>query len=112
MSSQGITVLGSTGSIGENTLKVLHRHPERFHVVALSAHSNFTRLAQQCKQHQARYAVTSNSSGAKALQAALDDLDCKSEVIAGADALMTVAGMVDTDVVMAAIVGAAVPGPA
>lgn len=48
MVSQGITVLGSTGSIGESTLDVLARHPDRYHVVALSAHSNIARLAEQC----------------------------------------------------------------
>jgi 1-deoxy-D-xylulose-5-phosphate reductoisomerase len=107
MSSQGITVLGSTGSIGESTLSVLQCHPERFHVVALSAHKNITRLAEQCAQHQARYAVINDPSMAGELQLALDQLRCKSEIIAGADALSIAAGMDETDVVMAAIVGAA-----
>ena len=107
MISQGITVLGSTGSIGESTLKVLQNHPDRFHVVALSTHSNVTRLAEQCAQHHARYAVISSTAGAKKLQAALDELNCKSKVIAGQGALSTAARMEETDVVMAAIVGAA-----
>ena len=107
MSSEGITVLGSTGSIGENTLDVLARHPDRYHVVALSAHANVNRLAEQCLQHQARYAVISDESKSKALQSALDQLNCKSEVLAGKDALSTVVRMDETDVVMAAIVGAA-----
>ena len=107
MVSQGITVLGSTGSIGESTLNVLARHPERYHVVALSAHDNVIRLAQQCRQHNARYAVVSDQAKVPALQAALDELQCKSEVLAGCDALGTVAGMDETEIVMAAIVGAA-----
>ncbi len=107
MLSQGITVLGSTGSIGTNTLDVLARHPDRFHVVALSAHSNVTRLAEQCLQHHARYAVISNPTRAIELQSALDQLQCKAEVLAGRDALSTIARMHETDVVMAAIVGAA-----
>ena len=107
MTSQGITVLGSTGSIGESTLKVLQHHPDRFHVVALSGHGNIKRLAEQCKQHRARYAVISDTAKAKDLQAALDRLGCETEVIAGQDALSTAACMDETDVVMAAIVGAA-----
>ena len=107
MVSQGITVLGSTGSIGESTLDVLARHPDRYHVVALSAHSNVARLAEQCLQHNARYAVISDKSRAGELKTALDQLKCKSEVLAGRDALGAVACMDETDAVMAAIVGAA-----
>ncbi len=107
MISQGITVLGSTGSIGENTLDVLARHPDRYHVVALSAHANVNRLAEQCLQHRARYAVISDATQAGALRSALDQLQCKSEVLAGRDALSTVVRMAETEVVMAGIVGAA-----
>ena len=107
MVSQGITVLGSTGSIGESTLDVLARHPDRYHVVALSAHRNMTRLAEQCLQHNARYAAVSDKSKAGELKSALDQLKCKSEILAGRDALGAVACMDETDAVMAAIVGAA-----
>ncbi|HEY5775966.1 MAG TPA: 1-deoxy-D-xylulose-5-phosphate reductoisomerase [Xanthomonadales bacterium] len=107
MISQGITVLGSTGSIGENTLNVLARHPDRYHVVALSAHTNVSRLAEQCLQHRARYAVIGDEDQAGALQSALDQLNCKSEVLAGKDALSSAVRMDETEVVMAAIVGAA-----
>jgi len=105
--SHGITVLGSTGSIGENTLDVLARHRDRYHVVALSAHANVKRLAEQCLQHRARYAVISDETRAGALRSALDQLKCKSEVLAGKDALSTVVRMDETEVVMAGIVGAA-----
>ncbi len=107
MISQGITVLGSTGSIGVNTLKVLERHPHRFHVVALSGDTNFRLLARQCSFHKARFAVISDASHAKALQNALDELGCKSEVLGGREALSDVVRLHETDVVMAAIVGAA-----
>jgi 1-deoxy-D-xylulose-5-phosphate reductoisomerase len=105
--SHGITVLGSTGSIGENTLDVLARHRDRYHVVALSAHANVKRLAEQCLQHRARYAVISDETRVGALRSALDQLKCKSEVLAGKDALSTVVRMDETEVVMAGIVGAA-----
>ena len=107
MISQGITILGSTGSIGESTLKVLALHPGRYHVVALSAHSNAVRLAEQCKQHQARYAVISDKNKAGELQTALDALECNSEVLAGNSALSEVVSLTETEAVMAAIVGAA-----
>ena len=107
MISQGITVLGSTGSIGESTLNVLARHPDRYHVVALSAHSNVTRLAEQCLQYGARYAVISDSTKVLELQSALNDLKCKSVILAGPESLSDVSRMEETDVVMAAIVGAA-----
>jgi 1-deoxy-D-xylulose-5-phosphate reductoisomerase len=107
LTSQGVTVLGSTGSIGKNTLDVLARHADAYHVVALSAHSNVNGLAEQCLQHQARYAVISDSTKAGALRSALDQLNCKSEILAGKDALNSAVQMDETEVVMAAIVGAA-----
>ena len=107
MSSQGITILGSTGSIGVSTLDVLARHPDTYHVVALSGHSNVMRLAEQCRQHGAKYAVISDAAKAGELKKAMDQIKCTSEILAGKDALRTVAGMDETEVVMAAIVGAA-----
>jgi len=107
VTGQGITVLGATGSIGESTLKVLASHKDRYKVVALSAHSNFNRLAEQCNEFQARYAVIDDPALAKPLQSALDDLGCRSEVLAGRQALSDVVRLDETEVVMAAIVGAA-----
>ena len=107
MARQGITILGSTGSIGVNTLDVLSRHPGRYQVVALGAHRNFKRLAKQCQQHHAQYAVISDESMASQLQSELDHLHCNAKVLAGSSALCDVARMDETDVVMASIVGAA-----
>ena len=107
MGSRGITVLGSTGSIGESTLEVLSLHPDRYHVVALSAHSNINRLAEQCTKHNARYAVISDPDRAVELQSALDQMKCGAEILAGPAALSEAVLMDDTQVVMAAIVGAA-----
>ncbi|MEX2320325.1 MAG: hypothetical protein WD668_03160, partial [Saccharospirillum sp.] len=56
-SRQWVTVLGSTGSVGCNTLDVIARHPDRFGVFALSGHRNIDLLAQQIEQHRPRYAV-------------------------------------------------------
>jgi 1-deoxy-D-xylulose-5-phosphate reductoisomerase len=107
MDSLGITILGATGSVGQSTLKVLALHPDRYHVVALSGHNNTALLAEQCQQHNARYAVISDPSLASEMQAALDALDCRSELLVGTEALNQVVKHDDTDMVMAAIVGAA-----
>ena len=107
MNSQGISILGATGSVGQSTLKVLELHPERYHVVALSGHNNTALLAEQCLQHNARYAVISDPSLASEMQAALHTRGCRSELLVGADALNEVVKLDETDMVMAAIVGAA-----
>jgi 1-deoxy-D-xylulose-5-phosphate reductoisomerase len=103
----GITVLGSTGSIGVSTLDVVSRHPQRFHVVALSANRNVERMAEQCRRVQPAYAVMVDPDAALALREALADMRRPPEVLAGAEALETVAALPETDYLMAAIVGAA-----
>jgi 1-deoxy-D-xylulose-5-phosphate reductoisomerase len=107
LNKQGITVLGATGSIGQNTLRVLELHADRYQVIGLTAHRNAALLAEQCKKHAARYAVMGDSTKTAQLQLALDNLDCKTEVLHGPDALSAVACLDETDTVMAAIVGAA-----
>ncbi|NOR19685.1 MAG: 1-deoxy-D-xylulose-5-phosphate reductoisomerase [Xanthomonadales bacterium] len=107
MASQGISILGATGSIGESTLRVLAGHTDRYHIVALSADKNYQRLAEQCKQHRSRYAVINDVTLAPALQSALNELGCQSEVLAGRKSLSQVVCLQETEVVMAAIVGAA-----
>jgi len=97
VASQGISVLGATGSIGVSTLKVLAGHTDRYHVVALSADKNYQRLAEQCKQHRARYAVINDASLAVALRSALDQLGCRSEVLAGREALSEVVRLDETE---------------
>ncbi|MDD3517246.1 MAG: 1-deoxy-D-xylulose-5-phosphate reductoisomerase [Chromatiales bacterium] len=103
----GVTVLGATGSIGVSTLDVLARHPERYRVVALTAHSNVELLFEQCRRHAPRWAVLSNPDLAPAFERRLRDAGLPTEVLAGAEALAHVAALPETDYVMAAIVGAA-----
>ena len=104
---QRICVLGSTGSIGGNTLDVLARHPEAYEVVALSAMSRVDLLAAQCRQVNPRYAVLPAADKAAELRAALSGAGLRTEVLSGARALEEVAAHPDVDAVMAAIVGAA-----
>ncbi|MCB1363038.1 MAG: 1-deoxy-D-xylulose-5-phosphate reductoisomerase [Rhodobacteraceae bacterium] len=99
-----VSVFGSTGSIGENTLDLLARQPGRFHVVALSGGRNVARLAEQARAHRAELAVT-------AFPECLDELRSRLggsgvEVAAGPEALIEAADR-PADWVMSAIVGAA-----
>jgi 1-deoxy-D-xylulose-5-phosphate reductoisomerase len=104
---RGVTILGSTGSIGVNTLDVVARHPDRFRVIALSAHSQVDRLLQQCVACSPRYAVVPNEEAAASLRATLRAAGIATEVLVGDAALAYIAALPDVDSVMAAIVGAA-----
>ncbi|MGO2147243.1 1-deoxy-D-xylulose-5-phosphate reductoisomerase [Halomonas sp.] len=106
-SCQWITVLGSTGSIGVSTLDVIARHPERYRVYALTAHTSREVLLEQCLAHHPRIAVLDHGDDAQWLRQALDDADQPTVVLAGREALCQVAREACVDAVMAAIVGAA-----
>ena len=102
-----VTVLGSTGSVGESTLDVIERNPGRYQVVALTAHRNTQRLAEQCARFDAQLAVIADSSRENDLHQALKELDCRAAVLSGESGLVEAAGLPGVDSVMAAIVGAA-----
>ena len=104
---KGIAVLGSTGTIGEATLDVASRHPDRFRVVALAAHSNHEALFTQCERFRPDCAALVDRTAASKLAERLTSAGIPTRVLAGADALSTVATLAEADVVMAAIVGAA-----
>jgi len=106
-SVQRITVLGSTGSIGVNTLDVLARHPDQFSVFALSGHSRIDVLFSQCLAHQPQFAVATDPLAATELQSRLAAAGSHTRVLLGHEALDEVAAHPDVDMVMAAIVGAA-----
>jgi 1-deoxy-D-xylulose-5-phosphate reductoisomerase len=107
MSIRNVTILGSTGSIGVNTLDVIARHPDRFRVFALSAASRVEELAAQCEKFRPRLAAMADITHAEALRSRLKSAHCDTQVLSGNDALEQIAAHADTDVVMAAIVGAA-----
>jgi 1-deoxy-D-xylulose-5-phosphate reductoisomerase len=107
MQQQGITVLGATGSIGKSTLDVVARHPERYRVVALTAHRQVEALAAQCIQFQPDYAVIGDEASATLLQQKLAQSAAETTVLVGVEGLEQVAALPEVDQVMAAIVGAA-----
>ncbi|MEK7738194.1 MAG: 1-deoxy-D-xylulose-5-phosphate reductoisomerase, partial [Pseudomonadota bacterium] len=104
---QRLTILGATGSIGLSTLDVVARHPERFEVLALTAHTRMAALAQLCIAHRPRYAVAANDKDASTLTGELRTAGLATEVLAGPRGLEQVAALSEVDTVMAAIVGSA-----
>lgn len=100
---QTLAILGSTGSIGVQTLDIARENPERFEVRSLTAHSNWERLAAQAREFDADSVVIADQTHYKALSEALRDTDTK--VYAGADAVAQVARGGDTQVVVNALVG-------
>jgi 1-deoxy-D-xylulose-5-phosphate reductoisomerase len=104
---KGIAILGSTGTIGEATLDVAGRHPDRFRVVALAAHSNHEALYAQIQRHRPAFAALAERVAAAKLAQRVASAGLPTRVLAGPEALSTVATLPETDAVMAAIVGAA-----
>lgn len=102
-----LAILGSTGSIGANTLAVVDRHPDRFEVVALSADRQVDRLFEQCRQYRPRYAAMADASAAGQLRLKVREAGLHCEVLSGAQALEQIAAAPEVDAVMAAIVGSA-----
>lgn len=102
-----ICVLGSTGSIGVNTLQVVRAHPDLFAIKALTAHRNVEVLAQQCIEFKPELAVVGSASAAQHLQDLLRAANIKTNVQYGSEALATASTLSSVDTVMAAIVGAA-----
>lgn len=104
---QALTLLGSTGSIGKSTLDVISRHPDRYTVYALSAHTNVETLFAQCKVHRPSIAVVGSEDSAVRLRKLCQSAELPTTVEFGPDALMNIAADSAADIVVAAIVGAA-----
>jgi len=104
---QNVCILGATGSIGVSTLDVIQRNAERFRVLALTANRNVDRLADQCARFDAQLAVIADPGLEDQLQDALSARGAAAETRSGPAGLIEAAGLAETDIVMAAIVGAA-----
>ena len=107
MTQQVLTILGSTGSIGESTLDVVSRHPEKFRVFALAGHRQVDKLVAQCKQFRPEYAVVGDAGHAAELEKKLKQEGINTQVLYGSQALIDVASADEVSGVMCAIVGAA-----
>ncbi|WP_042412219.1 1-deoxy-D-xylulose-5-phosphate reductoisomerase [Comamonas aquatica] len=104
---QRLTVLGSTGSIGTNTLDVVRRHPQQYEVFALSASTQVELMLAQCVEFRPRYAVMASGPHAVQLAQDLKSNGLPTQVLQAQDALEQIASHPEVDVVMGAIVGAA-----
>ena len=104
---QRLTMLGSTGSIGTNTLDVVARHADKFEVVALTGAQQIDLMWAQCQQFKPRYVVMAHEAAARVLQDKVKAEGLPVQVMSGAAALDVVASLPEVDAVMAAIVGAA-----
>lgn len=104
---QRLTVLGSTGSIGTNTLDVVRRHPQQYEVFALSASTQVELMLAQCAEFRPRYAVMASAPHAAQLAQDLNSNGLPTQVLQAQDALEHIASHPEVDVVMGAIVGAA-----
>jgi 1-deoxy-D-xylulose-5-phosphate reductoisomerase len=100
-----IAILGSTGSIGRNAIQVIDALGPGYEVFALSAHTNVRLLADQAKQYRPRFVAVTDIDCAQELAGLLSDLD--TEILAGPDALATIAELDQVDTILAAVVGAA-----
>lgn len=104
---QSIAVLGSTGSIGQSTLDVIARHPDRYRVIALVAHSRIDLLEEQIVRFQPDVAVVVDSIAAQALRQRLQARGIATSILEGSNAIVEIVQLPEVDTVMAAIVGAA-----
>ena len=100
-----LAILGSTGSVGVNTLEIVQHHPERFAVVGLAAGSNIELLEQQMRRFQPSYVSVFDLQRAKELRERTSDLGI--EVFEGSNGACTIASLPEVDLVLSAIVGGA-----
>ncbi|MBU6493596.1 MAG: 1-deoxy-D-xylulose-5-phosphate reductoisomerase [Burkholderiales bacterium] len=105
--AQRLVILGSTGSIGDSTIDVVARHPDRFSVHALTAHHNLDKLFEQCCTLRPALAVIGDADKAAELERRLRAKGLATEVAHGPQALCAAAAASEADTVVAAIVGAA-----
>ena len=105
--SQSVTILGATGSIGQSTLKILQQHPEEYEVFAVSAQSRIAELVQICQQYHPKIAVVPQNR-VDELAASLKTVNLSDiEILSDEAGLIAISEHPNTDIVMAAIVGAA-----
>ncbi len=102
---KNIAILGSTGSIGKNALRVIDALGPQYHISALSAHSNVRLLAEQAGRYKPKYVAVTNPDYSKELRELIGDLDI--EILIGPEALVEIARLEEVDIVLTAVVGSA-----
>ena len=100
---KNLVILGSTGSIGKNGLKIVDEFPGEYNVTALSAHSNYRELADQIRKYRPKYATIGNEEGYKALKAEFGN---STEIYLGDEGLKELGKIDETDIILTAVSGA------
>jgi 1-deoxy-D-xylulose-5-phosphate reductoisomerase len=100
-----VVILGSTGSVGKNALRVIESLGEGYEVFALSAHSSVELLAEQVRRYRPKYVAITKADYVEQLRELVGDLDVK--VLGGAESLAEIAELDDVDIVLTAVVGVA-----
>lgn len=103
---KNVAILGATGSIGQSTLDVIARHPDKYRVCALAANTNVDQIFRQCVQFTPETVVMVCSKAAEQLESQLKSEGLLIKVLAGSSALEIISSHETTDIVMSAIVGA------
>ena len=104
---KAITLLGSTGSIGTQTLDIVASHPDRFRLVGIAAGNNVDLLAQQVRQFKPEIVAIRNAQKLTQLREAIADLDPQPQLVAGEEGIIEVARYGDAEAVVTGIVGCA-----
>ena len=99
-----ISILGSTGSIGTQTLDVVRANRDKFEVVAISANSSINLLLEQIKEFKPKYVAVYNEASAKVLKEMIPS-DINIEVLSGMEGLVAISSLDEIDVLLTAIVG-------
>ncbi len=100
---KNLAVLGATGSIGDSTLKVIRKHPDKFNVTALSAHSNVDKIIQLAHEFEPKHVVITDETAVQKVVQGLADL--KTHVYGGINDLNSIVSDTQVDLVVAGIVG-------
>ncbi len=106
-----ITILGSTGTIGINTLSILSKVKKKYPIFALTADKNLTLLLQQIKRYNPKYAVISDEEDALKLKRLCLNYDVKTKILFGVKGLIYVSEHLKAKYILSAIVGAAALKP-
>lgn len=107
ITQKNVVIMGSTGSIGSQSLEVIAQYPKQFALYALVANTQHERMLDQCLLFKPRYAVMMDSTAAQALQKSLKRERIATEVVSGMDVLCALVADAGVDIVIAAIVGGA-----
>ena len=98
-----LVILGSTGSIGTQSLDIAREYKGEFEIVALAAGRNHKLMEEQIREFKPRYAVMWDEEAAAALKAATADTDVK--ILSGMEGLIEIASLEDYDILLTAVVG-------